>query len=131
MLCIMMPRMGLVRSSELVFHHPSTVVCVCDLLNKLSFSIFNSFNDLLGYTFARGVPSYIPKRGSFEDAICIDHFIGSSNVVCKTGSIVQCSELGHVQAADDHIPIAVFFQFPVVNVTAPIPRKKVRYDRAS
>ncbi len=73
----------------------------------------------------------MPKRGSFEDAICIDHFIGSSSVVCKSGSIVQCSELGHVQAADDHIPIAGFFQFPVVSVTAPIPRKKVRYDRAS
>ncbi len=89
-------------------HHSS----VCEFLNNLSFSVFNSFSDLLGDKFTRGVPSYIPKRGSFEDAICIDHFIGSSNVVCKTGSIAQCSELGHVQAADDHIPIAVFVPVP-------------------
>ena len=65
------------------------------------------------------------------DAVCIDHFIGSSNVLCKPCSIVQCSELGHVQAADDHIPIAGFFQFPIFDSTAPIPRKKIRYDRAA
>ena len=75
-------------------------------------SIFDSFNDLLGYGFSKGVPSYIPKKRTVIDAVCIDHFIGSSNVLCKSCSMVQCSELGHVQAADDHIPIAGFFQFP-------------------
>ncbi len=86
----------------------------------------------LWHDYVGGVPSYIPKQGSLFDAICIDHFIGSSNVICKTNSITQCSELSHAQAADDHIPIAGFFQFPVACCsTAPIPRKKVRYDRAS
>ena len=85
----------------------------------------------LGMFFSKGVPSYIPKKRTVFDTVCIDHFIGSSNVLCKSCSIVQCSETGHAQAADDHIPIAGFFQLPIIDSTAPIPRKKIRYDRAA
>ncbi len=105
---------------------------VCDFLNKSKFLIFNSFKENSQHEFSRGVPSHIPPKGSIFDAICIDHFVGSHNVTCKVNSITQCCELTHVQAADDHIPISGLFQFPpACGVTAPIPRKKVRYDRAS
>ncbi len=37
-----------------------------------------------------------------------------------------------MQKADDHIPIAGQFMFPPsCSATSPIPRKKIRYDRAS
>ncbi len=101
----------------------------CDFLNDRSVSSFDSFSDLVGYGLSKGVPSYIPKKRSVIDAVCIDHVIGSSNVLCRPSSIAQCSELGHVQAADDHILIAGSLQFPLIDSTATIPRKKTRYDR--
>ncbi len=110
---------------------PPQHASVCDFLNDVNFTVFDSFKNLLGHTVARGVPSYVPKKSNVCDAVCIDHFVGSSDVICKPHSIVQCSELAHIQAADDHIPIAGFFQFPTVRSVAPIPRKKVRYDKAS
>ncbi len=97
---------------------------VCDFLNDLSFYFFNAFDDLLGYGFSKGVPSYIPKRRTVMDAACIDLFTGSSNVLCKPCSIVQCSELGHVQAADDHIPIAGLFSSLLLTSPPPSPGKR-------
>ena len=68
-----------------------------------------------------GVPSYVPKSSSEFEAVCIDHVIGSSNLCCKPGSVVQCREFGHVQAAMDHFPVFGEFQFPLMRSTAPIP----------
>jgi len=105
---------------------------VCEFLNNSKLLVFNSFSENLQHDCSSGVPSYIPKKGCIFDAICIDHFVGSHNVICKGNSIAQCCEVSHAQTADDHIPIIGQFQFPpACGSSAPIPRKKIRYDRAS
>ena len=104
------------RSGEPPPQHNS----VCVFLNNLRFLFFNSFVNNLWHDYVGGVPSYIPKKGSLFDAVCIDHFVGSANVICKAHSITQCCELSHAQVADDHIPIAGMFQFPLArSSTAP------------
>ncbi len=105
---------------------------MCNFLNNSKLLVFNSFSENLQHDCSSGVPSYIPKKGCIFDAICIDHFVGSHNVICKGNSIAQCWEVSHAQTADDHIPIIGQFQFPpACGSSAPIPRKKIRYDRAS
>ncbi len=74
---------------------------------------------------------YVPKRCTELDAIGIDHFVGSTNVLCQGNSIFQCKELGHAQKSVDHFPMSGAFRFPPVSSPAPIPRKKVRFDRTA
>ncbi len=101
------------------------------VLNELGFTIFDSFKYVLGPGFLKGVTTYVPKKCTEFEAVCIDHFLCSADVCCKPSSVVQCRELGHVQAADDHFPMSGVFRLPPVSSYAPIRRKKVRYDRAA
>ena len=41
---------------------------VCDFINTHRFTICDSFNDLLGYNYQSGVPTYVPKKGTVFDA---------------------------------------------------------------
>ncbi len=86
---------------------------------------------MAGGKFSSGVLTYVPKRCTEFDAVGVYNFLGSVNVCCQSGSILQCKELGHAQASVDHFPMSGVFRFPRVTSPAPIPRKKVRYDRAA
>ena len=71
----------------------------------------------------------MPQKGDEHDAIGIDHFVGSSGIMCAPFSIRQCQEIMHSQKAPDHYPISLRFTLDFVDSCSPLLRKRIGYDR--